>query len=166
MVPSDRVGRPSRQVARDAHDEWVAPTPPFDRNGLEVLDREASLRLLATATLGRIGVTDKALPTILPVNFVFDGEKILVRTGVGTKLHAAAVGAVVAFEVDDFDPLYHSGWSVVVTGPARELTDPDELARVRRAHLPRWSPADGHVIAIDPAIVSGRRIIPGHHDGG
>jgi nitroimidazol reductase NimA-like FMN-containing flavoprotein (pyridoxamine 5'-phosphate oxidase superfamily) len=130
------------------------------------LDREASLRLLVTATLGRIGVTDKALPTILPVNFVFDGEKILVRTGVGTKLHAAAVGAVVAFEVDDFDPIYHSGWSVVVTGPAQELTDPSELARVRRANLPHWSPGDGHVIAIDPAIVSGRRIIPGHHLGG
>ena len=138
----------------------------FDHSGLEVLTRAACLRLLATATLGRIGVTDGALPTILPVNFLFDGDRILVRTGVGTKLHAAAAGAVVAFEVDDFDPLYHSGWSVVVTGPARELTDPDELARVRRAHLPRWSPADGHVIAIDPAIVSGRRIIPGHHDGG
>ena len=90
----------------------------FDRNGLEVLDREASLGLLATATLGRIGVTDGALPTILPVNFLFDGKRILVRTTVGTKLHAAAAGAVVAFEVDNFDPTYHSGWSVVITGTA------------------------------------------------
>ena len=138
-------------------------TTQFDRNGLEVLDREASLRLLATATLGRIGVTNGALPTILPVNFRFDGQRILVRTSVGTKLHAAAAGSVVAFEVDDFDPLYHSGWSVVVTGPAEELSDPDDLVEARLAHLPHWVPADGHIIAIDPAIVSGRRIIPGHH---
>ena len=130
-----------------------------------MLHRQASLRLLATATFGRIGVTDNALPTILPVNFVFDGDRILVRTcSAPTSTRAAGAGGRV--EVDDFDPLYHSGWSVVVTGLAQELTDPDELARVRRAHLPHWSPADGHVIAIDPAIVSGRRIIPGHHDGG
>ena len=160
-------GRSALAIEVCGGDDTEVPLPAqFDHSGLEVLTRAACLRLLATATLGRIGVTDGALPTILPVNFLFDGDRILVRTGVGTKLHAAAAGAVVAFEVDDFDPLYHSGWSVVVTGPAQELTDPDELARVRRAHLPHWSPADGHVIAIDPAIVSGRRIIPGHHDGG
>ena len=135
----------------------------LDRNGLEVLDREASLRLLATASLGRIGVTAGALPTILPVNFLFDGERILVRTSVGTKLHAAAAGAVVAFEVDDFDPLYHSGWSVVITGQAEEVTEVDQFVGV---HLPHWAPADGHVIAIDPAIVTGRRIIPGHRPAG
>lgn len=139
----------------------VTPTPQIDRNGLEVLDREASLRLLATATLGRIGVTEGALPTILPVNFRFDGRRILVRTSVGTKLHAAAAGAVVAFEVDDFDPMYHSGWSVVITGTAQEVTDPDQLAQAGTTNLPHWAPSDGHVIAIDPAIVSGRRIIPG-----
>ncbi len=136
--------------------------PAFDRNGLEVLERECSLRLLATATLGRIGVTDQALPTILPVNFLYDGERILIRTSAGTKLHAAASGAVVAFEVDDFDALYHSGWSVLVIGRAKELHDRHELAQLRLEPLPHWAPTDGHVIAIDPAIVSGRRIIPGH----
>jgi nitroimidazol reductase NimA-like FMN-containing flavoprotein (pyridoxamine 5'-phosphate oxidase superfamily) len=128
---------------------------------LEVLDREACLQLLATASLGRIGVSAGALPTILPVNFLFDGDRILVRTSPGTKLDAAACGAVVAFEVDDFDPMYHSGWSVVITGPAQELTDEHELAAVRTQPLPHWAPIDGHVIAIDPAIVSGRRIVPG-----
>jgi nitroimidazol reductase NimA-like FMN-containing flavoprotein (pyridoxamine 5'-phosphate oxidase superfamily) len=140
----------------------VSP-PAHDRNGLEVLDRDACLRLLATATLGRVGVSSGALPTILPVNFWFDGGQIFLRTGVGTKLHAAMVGAVVAFEVDDFDPLYHSGWSVVVTGTAREVTGAEELAGLRHVPLPHWAPVDGHVVAIDPAIVSGRRIVPGAH---
>jgi len=146
------------------HDR-VDATPPFDRNGLEVLDRETSLRLLASAVLGRIGVTDRALPVILPVNFVLDGDQVLVRTSVGTKLLAAAAGAVVAFEVDDFDPMDHAGWSVTITGPAREVTDPADLERIRHLPLPHWTPAAGHVIAIDPAIVSGRRLVPGHAVG-
>ena len=98
-----------------------------DRNGLEVLDREECLRLLATATLGRLGLTSGALPTVLPVNFRLDSERVLVRTGRGSKLDAATQNTVVAFEVDDFDPLFQSGWSVVIVGMAREVTDPAEL---------------------------------------
>lgn len=134
-----------------------------DRNGLEVLDRVECLRLLTTATLGRIGVTSRSLPTVLPVNFKLDGEKILVRTGVGSKLDAATQNAVVAFEVDDFDPMYHAGWSVVVTGVTSEITDPDELERLRVTSVPRWAPyGDGRVIAISTELVSGRRVGPGN----
>ena len=132
-----------------------------DRNGLEVLTRDECLRLLGTAVLGRIAVST-SVPTILPVNFHFDGSRILVRTGRGTKLDAAIRNAVVAFEVDDVDPLSHAGWSVVVTGVARELTDPDELAETRRRPLARWAPGpDDRVIAISTVMVSGRRIVPG-----
>lgn len=140
----------------------IIATMEVDRNGLEVLDRDECLRLLATATLGRIGVTSRSLPTVLPVNFKLDGERILVRTGVGSKLDAATQNAVVAFEVDDFDPMHHSGWSVVVTGVTSEITDPAELARLRAAGLARWAPhGDGRVIAISTELVSGRRVGPG-----
>ncbi|MFP5369160.1 MAG: pyridoxamine 5'-phosphate oxidase family protein [Actinomycetes bacterium] len=131
----------------------------IDRNGLEVLDRDECLRLLSTATLGRVGLTTGALPTVLPVNFLLDGDRILVRTGEGSKLQAAIDNAVVAFESDDFDPLYHSGWSVVVTGVAREVTDPGELHAMRSAPVARWAPqGDGRVVAISTEMVSGRRI--------
>ena len=97
-----------------------------DRNGLEVLDREECLRLLGTATLGRIALTDGALPVVLPVNFRVAGDRILVRTSRGTKLDAATRNAVVAFEVDHVDPMYHSGWSVVVTGVAADVETASE----------------------------------------
>jgi uncharacterized protein len=143
----------------------VTPTPAsteVDRNGLEILGREDCLLLLGSATLGRIGVTVNALPVVLPVNFWFDGEQIYIRTGPGTKLEAATRNAVVAFEVDDIDPLYHSGWSVVVTGRVHAVIDEDELERLRPAPLARWAPiGDGQVVAIDPELVSGRRIHPG-----
>src|SRR4051794_2313299 len=130
-----------------------------DRNGLEVLARDECLRLLAGATLGRVAVTFGALPTVLPVNFWLDGERILIRTGLGSKLDAAAREAVVAFEVDDFDPLYHSGWSVSVTGFATEVKAPDDVAGTRHAPVARWAPKGEHaVIAISTDLISGRRI--------
>jgi uncharacterized protein len=133
-----------------------------DRNGLEVLDRDECLRLLASATLGRIGFTSGALPTVLPVNFHLDGERILVRTGRGSKLDAALQNAVVAFEVDDFDPIYHSGWSVAVTGVATEISDPAEGDAARRKPVARWAPAgDAALLAISTEVVSGRRIAAG-----
>ena len=133
-----------------------------DRNGLEVLSRDAGLGLLATATLGRVGVSSGALPSVLPVNFRFDGHQILIRTGVGTKLDAAVHNAVVAFEVDEIDPVAHTGWSVMVTGVARELTDAGELARAQVPPLARWAPGgEDRVIAISTELVSGRRIVPG-----
>lgn len=132
-----------------------------DRNGLEVLSRDECLRLLGTATLGRVAVSTEALPTILPVSFAFDGRQILVRTGRGTKLDAATRNAVVAFEVDDVSPLTQTGWSVVVTGVARELTAADDLADARRHPLVRWvSGEDSRVISISTDVVSGRRIVP------
>ena len=133
-----------------------------DRNGLEVLSRDACLRLLATATLGRVGVSSGALPSVLPVNFRFDGRQILIRTGVGTKLDAAVQNAVVAFEVDEIDPVAHTGWSVLVTGVARELTDSGELTRAQVPPLARWAPGgEDRVVAISTELVSGRRIVPG-----
>lgn len=146
--------------ARPAIDSrWALET---DRNGLVMLDRHECLHLLASATLGRIGLTTGALPAVLPVNFWFDGERILIHTGPGTKLAAATQDAVVAFEVDDMDAFWHTGWSVLVTGIAHHLTDPLELEKVHDLPIPRWAPrGGGHVVAIVPELISGRRIEPG-----
>ena len=130
-----------------------------DRNGLEVLRREECLRLLASATIGRIGISVDALPVVLPVNFRLVDERILFRTGVGTKLHAATTNAVVSFEVDSFDSFGHTGWSVLVTGTAREATDAQTQFALGPARVPRWAPhGDGRVVEIDTKRISGRRI--------
>jgi nitroimidazol reductase NimA-like FMN-containing flavoprotein (pyridoxamine 5'-phosphate oxidase superfamily) len=133
----------------------------LDHNGLEVLDRDECLRLLGGAVIGRVGVSSGALPRVLPVNFRLDGDRILIRTGRGTKLDAATANAVVAFEVDDIDPVDQTGWSVLVTGVAREVTDPAELAAVRAAPMARWAPPghDDRVMAISTELVDGRRIL-------
>lgn len=131
----------------------------LDRNGLEVLDRAECLRLVAASTLGRLALSSGALPLILPVNFLLDRDRIIVRTSPGSKLDAAVANAVVAFEVDDIDALSHSGWSVSITGLAREVTDPADVAHIAALPLAHWSHADGHVIAISTDLVSGRRLL-------
>jgi uncharacterized protein len=138
-----------------------------DRNGLEVLSRDECLMLLAASSLGRVGCTSGALPVVLPVNFRLVGECIVFRTGAGTKLDAATRNAVVAFEVDAMDPMAHSGWSVLVIGLAREVTDEREKDALGVAAVPHWAPeADGRVVAISTEIVSGRRLSPENMMGG
>jgi hypothetical protein len=139
---------------RDAHDRPM----DLDRNGLEVLSRDECVELLESHHLGRLAVSSGALPTILPVNYWCDGWAVYVRTSPGSKLDAALRNAVVAFEIDEFDLLGHSGWSVVVTGIAHEAADA-ELEHIAHAPLARWAPGpDGHVVAISLEMVSGRRL--------
>jgi nitroimidazol reductase NimA-like FMN-containing flavoprotein (pyridoxamine 5'-phosphate oxidase superfamily) len=136
----------------------MAP-PSVDRNGLEVLDRHECLRLLGDHHLGRIGVTSGALPLIFPVNYRLDGDDVLFRTAAGTKLDVATRGTVVAFEVDEFDPVSHAGWSVAVTGRARRLTHDEAVRREERAPIARWAPGpDGNTVAVSLEMVSGRRL--------
>ncbi|MCO5991676.1 pyridoxamine 5'-phosphate oxidase family protein [Actinoallomurus spadix] len=131
----------------------------LDSGGLEILGREECLALLGAVPIGRIVFTDRALPAVQPVNFVLSGGDIVIRTGAGSKLAAASRGAVVAFEADAFDPVTRTGWSVVVTGPARVVSQAGELRRLRDLALPVWAPGErGDYLAITPELVSGRRI--------
>ena len=133
----------------------------FDRHGLELLDREECLLLLGRATFGRIGVTFGALPVVLPVNYRLVGDRIIFRTGHGTKLEAATRSSIVAFEVDDIDPMTHTGWSVMATGEAQRITDIDDLARLHDAAVPHWADTDVAVtVAVATTMLSGRRITP------
>jgi uncharacterized protein len=126
-----------------------------------VLSREECLSLLATAKVGRLGVSIAALPAILPVNFQLYRDQIVIRTVPGTKLHAAVAQAVVAFEVDDYAGEGTWGWSVLVRGTGAEIIDPIELAEVRSLPLQAWAfrggePAD-RFLRIETTLVTGRR---------
>ncbi|GAA4631855.1 pyridoxamine 5'-phosphate oxidase family protein [Actinoallomurus vinaceus] len=131
----------------------------YDSGGLEILSEEECRRLITAAPLGRIVFTDRALPAIQPVNFVISRGEVIIRTSSGSKLAAAARNAVVAFEVDEFDPSVHTGWSVVIVGHARVLSENGELTHVRSLPLRTWAPADhDYYIAIRPELISGRRL--------
>ncbi|MEU3824988.1 pyridoxamine 5'-phosphate oxidase family protein [Streptomyces sp. NPDC029080] len=125
------------------------------------LDRAEALRLLGSVPLGRIVFTWQALPAVRPVNHVVDGGDIVIRTPEGSALtshtqRADGRGVVVAYEADAIDPDTRLGWSVVVTGYARLVTDPAELVRIRGLVEP-WVPHRGtdQAVRIRPELVTG-----------
>jgi nitroimidazol reductase NimA-like FMN-containing flavoprotein (pyridoxamine 5'-phosphate oxidase superfamily) len=133
----------------------------LDRNGLEVLSRAECLRLLAQSRVGRVVVTDRALPAAFPVNFALLDEDVVFMTTAGSKLEAAEGEEVMAFEADEIDPVLHGGWSVLVQGLASVISDADELARARALHLEPWAPAGQfQFVRIRAELVSGRRLLP------
>lgn len=130
------------------------------RTGLEELDRDECLRLLAGSPLGRLGVVIDGQPLVFPVNFTLDGDAIVLRTDAGTKLHAAR-RAPLAFECDGIDRAYHTGWSVLALGKAEEVTHPVEVAHLERLPLAPWCAVAKPVwLRIRPKTLTGRRIPP------
>ncbi|MDI9885823.1 pyridoxamine 5'-phosphate oxidase family protein [Streptomyces sp. HNM0645] len=128
------------------------------------LDRVEALSLLGTVSLGRIVFTERALPAVRPVNHLMDGEDIIVQLHEGATLTSIVaptdeVGVVVAYEADVIDPDTHLGWSVVVTGYARRITDDEELARYA-ARLRPWvaHPVMNAALRIRPDLVTGSRL--------
>jgi len=128
------------------------------------LNRAEAMRLLASVSYGRVVFTLDALPAIRPVNHLVDGDRVVVRTRLTAKISTAIPpsadsAVVVAYEADDLDLHRHAGWSVVVTGLATTVTDLDEVARYEQLLHPWVNKADS-VIAIEPRIVTGIRILP------
>ena len=132
--------------------------------GFVELDRAEAMRLMASVGYGRVVFTQGALPAIRTVNHLVDGGRVIVRTRVTAKLSTAMRSSptshvVVAYQADDLDPQRQAGWSVVVTGLARTVTDRDEIARYEQLLHPWVNQADT-VVAIEPQMVTGIRIIP------
>jgi nitroimidazol reductase NimA-like FMN-containing flavoprotein (pyridoxamine 5'-phosphate oxidase superfamily) len=126
---------------------------------LNVLSHDECLRLLVRAPIGRMVFTERALPAIRLVNFILDGDEIALRTSEGGKLLSAVRHTVVAFEADEVDAVARVGWSVMVIGHAREVTDPAELTRLRALLPASWAPGPReHLVCIKVELVSGRRL--------
>ncbi|UBU18991.1 pyridoxamine 5'-phosphate oxidase family protein [Nonomuraea gerenzanensis] len=132
-----------------------------DRRMRELPEAEA-LRLLAGVPFGRIVFTRHALPAIRPVNHVVVDGRIVIRSGPGTILsaHVAPAEAVVAYEADELDGHERVGWSVIITGVARPVTDPEEAARLRAMLTPWVAGEMEQVISIQPEIVTGFELVP------
>ena len=136
-----------------------------DGSALQRLSRDECLTLMASVPVGRIVYTRRALPAVELVNFALDHGDIVIRTDRSGKLAAATRGAVVAFEVDQLDPDTRSGWSVTAIGPSSEVTDPDELARLRAIGLRSWAPGTrDHFIRISPVMLNGRHLGTGNSE--
>ncbi|MEO3789548.1 pyridoxamine 5'-phosphate oxidase family protein [Nonomuraea sp. B10E15] len=129
---------------------------------LRELPEGEAMRLLAGVPFGRIVFTRHALPAVRPVNHLVVDGRIVIRSNPGTivSTHVAPAQAVVAFEADELDGHERLGWSVIVTGVARLVTDPREATRLKAMLLPWVAGEMDQVIRIEPEIVTGFMLVP------
>ncbi len=134
---------------------------------LQPLSRTKALSLLGSVPIGRLVFTHQALPAIRPVNHLVEGESVIVRATAGAAITAASQrGTLVAYEADSIDPETHLGWSVIVVGTARLLSD-DRSAERYRARLRPWvSGIADDVITISADVVTGYQVLAGEPPAG
>jgi uncharacterized protein len=126
---------------------------------MDALDGAECRRLLATASIGRIAFTEGAMPAIQPASFAVSGDDVLIPTGLGSKMAAGSRGAVLAFEVDEYDLVERTGWNVTVIGPSRLIAAADQVTALDALGVLPWAPATTHCyIALRMAVLRGRRI--------
>ena len=130
-------------------------------NMISELTTSECQQLLDEHHFGRLAFIDESehIPVIIPVNYLTHDGNVVFRTGPGAKLTAALNGAPVAFEVDGIDAQQRIGWSVVVLGQLREVTEPTEIDALQKTPLVPWaSGAKQHYVRVDSERVSGRRV--------
>ncbi|WP_328835265.1 pyridoxamine 5'-phosphate oxidase family protein [Streptomyces europaeiscabiei] len=128
---------------------------------LRELDPDECRARLSTHGVGRVAMSTPDGPAVVPVNYEVVGDAIAFRTAPDS-VPAAAVGSEVAFEVDHVDEAMSQGWSVLVVGPARAVTEPDAVRTlVSHAHTTPWAGGErGMWVSIRPTRITGRRITP------
>jgi nitroimidazol reductase NimA-like FMN-containing flavoprotein (pyridoxamine 5'-phosphate oxidase superfamily) len=145
MLDRHHWGMPPESAGRDRHD-------------LGVLDRATCLRLLEAEPVGRLGFSAGSLPVIHPVNYLLHGDTIVFRSEAGEKVRAAEQGSVACLEIDRYEPLDHTGWSVLVTGRLA-LASPERVEVLRCLPLAPWALDDPHhFVELSIELVSGRAV--------
>lgn len=124
--------------------------------GTEIVSERTCWEMLATGSVGRVAFFFDGQTEIFPVNYDVDGDGIVFRSNAGRKM--ASIGSQVAFEVDFLDPAARSGWSVVVRGTARDVTE--EVASVSPPPGQPWAGDKDFVVRLVDCKVTGRRVRP------
>ena len=133
---------------------------PIIESWMEELPLEECRELLARHDVGRIAFIVDDAPLVIPVNYrvVVASERtwLAIRTKPGAALDRA--GVLVAFEIDETDPIRREGWSVVVRGTLHHIF-PDVAAFRERFDPDPWV-AEGRDswLIVDPFAITGRRL--------
>ena len=129
-------------------------------SGLIELDRAECLELLAAKSVGRIAYVGDTGPRILPVNYIVGDDCVIFRTVPDGEISRHALSSNCAFEIDETDEFFESGWSVVAVGRL-ELATEDDFARMRYGRLPEpWAAGNRSMfVRLTCEHLSGRRVI-------
>lgn len=126
---------------------------------LDVLTPEQCEAHLSAGGVGRVVMSTERGPVALPVNYEYTDGRVVISTDV-RKAGALEAQHAVGFEVDRVDDVMSEGWSVLVTGAARRVDDPEELLALSSLDLESWAGGERHaLVAISPKEMTGRVIV-------
>jgi nitroimidazol reductase NimA-like FMN-containing flavoprotein (pyridoxamine 5'-phosphate oxidase superfamily) len=127
--------------------------------GLHPLSESECWRLLGSHDLGRIAFMVDEWPQVFPVNYSVHEDAVLFRSAPGAKA-THGPGSRACFEIDGWDDRAGIGWSVMVQGTIRDITEAaDEQApglRQMSTH-PAAPGIRNLLLALVASRVSGRR---------
>jgi hypothetical protein len=113
-----------------------------------VISEERCWELLATVSVGRLALSVRALPVILPVWYYLEGHSLAVCMGHREIPERSLNQAIIAFTADSIDPVTRSGWAVQVQGKS-------EIARDHHFETDCGLPTAGQVVQIHAGTISG-----------
>ncbi|SEN78249.1 helix-turn-helix domain-containing protein [Actinacidiphila rubida] len=153
------LGLPYHRLFEDRHDQPPGQTAAGERPVLARLTEAECWDRLGTHGVGRVVLASSSGPGAFPVNYAVDAKTVLYRT-VPQGPAAPADGAVVSFEADSIDDRLSRGWSVLVTGTAERIDDPEAADHLARMHaLEPWAGGSRPLwVRISPTQVTGRHI--------
>lgn len=126
---------------------------PADEPVLELTD-EQSRKLLSNTRHGRIAFQWNDQLELFPVNYVLDGDRLIIRTAGGVKKDAFAAGVPVTFETDGV--LADEAWSVIAYGTGELIED------AAHSGVTPWVPTmKDFYVAVNFTKLSGRHFIFG-----
>ena len=114
--------------------------------------------LLKTVAVGRLGLTERALPVIVPVPFTLSGDDEVIVHATAAVVAGVGGGAIVAFEADEWDPWHGRGWTVNAVGPSWLVTAPERIAELDRLRFAGAVDSGGGYLAVQLAQVQGQAL--------
>jgi hypothetical protein len=117
----------------------------------EALSARECWELLATASVGRLALSVRALPVIVPVQYYLDGRTLAVCLGHLELPERSLDETIIAFAADSIDPVTRSGWLVQIQGRS-------VIPRGPRIDTDCGWPAAAQIVEIEPGTISGHRV--------
>ncbi|MGA7269727.1 MAG: pyridoxamine 5'-phosphate oxidase family protein [Acidimicrobiia bacterium] len=135
------------------------PDNAHDHAQMTILTSEECFELLGSVPVGRIAFVADGRLQIFPVTFAVSDDRVVLRSAIGSKLDAAEMARDVAFEADQWRDEDRSGWSVMIEGQVRAVTDENRIAALERLDLEPWlAGTNMRWIEIVVSDISGRRL--------
>ena len=120
------------------------------------LTRAQCIDRLRSSRIGRVAVTSRVLPAIVPVNYTVVGNALLFRTRPDGMLAKACDNTIVAFEADELGPEGGAGWSVLVVGAAELLHGGAAVRAAERGLVSAAGEGRSQFVSITMTKVTGR----------